>query len=970
MLIWLSFADAQQVWHDESIRSYQGLPSDIVLRTQTDSKGFLYVATSNGLSRYDGYRFVKNPEIKGGITELYAKEDVMYFHNSAFGLAHIADIYAHPKSIRNNNYQDESPDNDHFDNLFIDSRGRIWCSDFSNIKYFEDRGKRLVHYRLNGGKRIEGRSIQFLEPEPGTIWALTSSGIFVWREKSKKLQKHPDPEFAGLSCRSVLSVSKSRILVSISDNGVVEINPKTNSLTGICAVDERIVGMVKLPSRNPILYSRDKVYSLVSGKPVPIYTAQKSQINHVFADKASGILWLSTNKGLVKLTPVDAVSNFKLPTSEMANRVVTSIAQDDQKTVWLTDSQNVLWSHDNSGIWKAHNLAHANGTAVFAYGNAVFCCSDKGLFRVSRDKIEKLKLDVGDVLIKKALLTSKSELWLLCASGPILRFRYPSLEPMPALANTSQFWSENTWNDIFEDKNGGIWLGGWAPKAYGIDIFQPEKQQFIEVSTLAFNRDWDKFFGDYVNRISQNSDGNLLFSGYGGFCIVRSDGNVLQKVDVNSYPISDGRIEGIAPDGNGNIVFATGDGLHLYNQNRDDVLRLSQLDGLPSDDLIYGFLELPDAKFALGTENGYTILDLKKMLEPATGQVLRLSSVIVDGKMRGKISGAIKLSKDESDVTIGFSDLSYSDRNKVFFRYRFADEKRWNDLGNSPEITLNHISPGTYELEVERRNAWGKWENDGLGIVLVAHPPFYRSPVFYVFCFLLVILAITGIYSYLLQRQRSEAAYRQKIREAEMTTLRTQMNPHFMFNTLNSINSYIIQNRTESASDYLTTFSKLMRNILEYSKEELIPLENELQALKFYMELESMRLEQSFDYTIRVDKRLKNDPTVKIPPLVIQPFVENAIWHGLLHKSETGSLTVAAEIVDEDFYRIRIEDNGIGREMAGKLKKQQTSHKSYGMDITTQRLLMLHPQNAIEIIDLKDESGNPKGTAVLLTIKM
>ncbi|MBD3582989.1 sensor histidine kinase [Flavobacterium selenitireducens] len=970
MLVWLWSADAQRVWHDESVRSYQGLPSDIVLRTQTDSKGFLYVATSNGLSRYDGYRFVKNPKIKGGITELYAKEDAVYFHNSAFGLARTVDIYASPVSIRKNNYQDESPDNDHFDNLFIDSRGRIWCSDFSNIKYFDSQSRRFFHFPLDGGKRTEGRSIQFFEPEKGTVWALTSSGIFIWREQSGKLQRHPDPKLGRLSCRAVLPISKSRILVSGPDRAVREIDPQTNSLKTVCATEEAIVGIVKLPGRDPILYSRDKVYSLISRQPVVIYTAQKSQINHVLADQVSGILWLSTNKGLVKLTPVDAVSNFKLPTSDMANRVITSIARDHQKTLWLTDNRGVLWSHDTSGNWDSHNLGQASATAVFAYGNTTFCCSDKGVFRINRGRIEKLSLGIDAVPAKKILLTSKSELWLLNASGPVMRFRYPSLEPMPSLANAAEFWSENTWNDIFEDDKGGIWLGGWAPKAYGIDIFQPEKNCFTEVSTMAFNRNWDKFFGDYVNRISQNSDGNLLFSGYGGFCIVGRDGNVLQKIDVNSYPISDGHIEGIAPDGNGNIVFATGDGLHLYNQKRDEVLRLSQLNGLPSDDLIYGFLKSPDGKFVLGTENGYTVLDLKKMLEPANGRVLRLSGVIVDGKMREKISGAIELSKDESDVTIAFSDLSYSDRNKVFYRYRFADEKRWNDLGNSPEIILNHISPGTYELEIERRNAWGKWESDGLEIVLIAHPPFYRSPVFYVFCFLLVLLSITAIYSYLLRRQRREAAYRQKIREAEMTTLRTQMNPHFMFNTLNSINSYIIQNQTEAASDYLTTFSKLMRNILEYSKEELIPLENELQALKFYMELESMRLEQSFDYTIKVDKRLKNDPLVKIPPLVIQPFVENAIWHGLLHKAEAGSLLVAAEIVDEDFYRIRIEDDGIGREMAGKLKKQQTNHKSYGMDITKQRLLMLHPENSIEIIDLKDTSGNPKGTAVLLTIKM
>lgn len=328
------------------------------------------------------------------------------------------------------------------------------------------------------------------------------------------------------------------------------------------------------------------------------------------------------------------------------------------------------------------------------------------------------------------------------------------------------------------------------------------------------------------------------------------------------------------------------------------------------------------------------------------------------------------MSKDETDAVISFTDLSFAGPNKIFYRYKFADDNHWNDLGNDPQVVLNHISPGIFNLLIQKRHAFGQWEKDGLEVVLIAHPPFYRSPIFYGICGLLMIFCITGIYSYLLNRQRKEARYRQKIREAEMTTLRAQMNPHFMFNTLNSINSYIIRNQTETASEYLTTFSKLMRGILEYSKEELIPLENELQAIKLYMELESMRLEQSFDYTIKVDKELKANPLAKIPPLAIQPFMENGIWHGLLHKPEAGNLVVSAQMKDGQHFTVLIKDDGIGREKAAEVKKKRTSHKSYGIEITIERLKMMHPENEVEIIDLKDAGGNPKGTAVLLTLKL
>ncbi|RZJ72885.1 histidine kinase [Flavobacterium sp.] len=969
-VLWLSPMRAQQVWHDEIVRTFQGLPSDIVLKTQTDDNGFVYIATAKGLSRYDGYRFVQSQSVRTKVTDFVSCAGELYFHD-AVGLASVADVYSDPKIVQANNYQDENPDNDHFEHIFVDSKKRIWSSDFSNVKYFSQADKKPVIFHLDLGRKEENLKLHFVEISNGTIWALTSSGVFVWTENSGKLVRHPNPELAKLSCSSAIRLSKNRIVVATSDNKIIRIDPKIGKPEIVANSLETIIGMAKLPGRGLTLYSRNAVYLLFDKQLKQIYVPQKSQINHVLADGFSEILWISTNKGLVKLSPVDAISNFRIPAKNLENFVVTSIAEDNSRKLWLVENKTGLWSHDASGNFMHYDMPAVRVLSVSAYGNLVFIGTDKGLYLMESGKPKKVKLhDFGDFPIKKTVLTQKSELWLLVEGKPISRFSWPDLNPLQALKNKSEFWTENTWNDIFEAKNGQIWLGGWAPKAYGIDLFNTKNQAFIEVSDLKSNKNRDKFFGDYVNRIAENSDGNLLFSGYGGFSIVQPDGNLKRSIDINAYAIADGHFEGIASDGNGNIVFATGDGLHLYNQKRDDILRLSQFDGLPSDDLIYGFLKRRDGKFAIGTENGYALVNLQKLLEPLGERTLRLSGVSVDGKMRQHVSGAIELSKEESDATIFFSDLSFSEKNKIQYRYRFADEKHWNELGNSPEVSLNHIAPGTYNLVIQKKHAFGTWQKAGLELVLIAHPPFYRSPVFYVFCFLLAILSVTGIYSYLLRRQRKEAAFVQKIREAEMTTLRVQMNPHFMFNTLNSINSYIIQNQTESASDYLTTFSKLMRNILEYSKEELIPLDSELRALRLYMELESMRLEQSFDYTIKVDSELKGNPLVKVPPLIVQPFVENAIWHGLLHKSEPGNLLVKAEIVDEEKFCIRIEDDGIGRERAATLKTRQTSHKSYGIDITIERIRLLHPENSVEILDLKNADGSAKGTAVLITLKL
>ena len=183
-----------------------------------------------------------------------------------------------------------------------------------------------------------------------------------------------------------------------------------------------------------------------------------------------------------------------------------------------------------------------------------------------------------------------------------------------------------------------------------------------------------------------------------------------------------------------------------------------------------------------------------------------------------------------------------------------------------------------------------------------------------------------------------------------MQTLRSQMNPHFIFNTLNAINSFIIENKTEQASDYLVTFSKLVRNILENSRHENISLDKELTALQLYLQLEQVRLENSFSYSIEVDENI-DSISLRVPPLIIQPFVENAIWHGLRNKHTHGNVWVAIKQENEHTIVITIADDGIGREAASKLKANQINHKSYGIEITKTRIALLHAANKIEITD-------------------
>lgn len=213
---------------------------------------------------------------------------------------------------------------------------------------------------------------------------------------------------------------------------------------------------------------------------------------------------------------------------------------------------------------------------------------------------------------------------------------------------------------------------------------------------------------------------------------------------------------------------------------------------------------------------------------------------------------------------------------------------------------------------------------------------------------------------------------KQKMAEVEMQALRAQMNPHFIFNCLNSINRYILKSDQATASLYLTRFAKLIRLILDNSNSHSVTLNNEIEALRLYIEMESIRFEKQFTYSISLEPGLQPDG-IFVPPLIIQPYVENSIWHGLLHKEEAGHLDIRLSLTGNNILQCVIEDDGVGREKAKELKsKSASTKKSLGMKLTEDRLALLNKQADIDasvtIEDLTDENGAATGTRV--TIKM
>ncbi|HZY78439.1 MAG TPA: histidine kinase [Cyclobacteriaceae bacterium] len=214
--------------------------------------------------------------------------------------------------------------------------------------------------------------------------------------------------------------------------------------------------------------------------------------------------------------------------------------------------------------------------------------------------------------------------------------------------------------------------------------------------------------------------------------------------------------------------------------------------------------------------------------------------------------------------------------------------------------------------------------------------------------------------------------FERRLVDMELTALRAQMNPHFIFNCLNSIKLYTLERNPLTAADYLTKFSRLIRLVLENSQSGKISLAAELEMLQLYVDMEIMRFKDKFDYEVfnsgNVDLGY-----VEIPPLIIQPYVENAIWHGLMHKDGPGKVTVDINQGDPNNLFIRVTDNGVGRKRATELKsKSATRHKSFGMKVNSERIELLNQlenhDRAVRIKDLFDDFGAPIGTEVTITI--
>ena len=340
-------------------------------------------------------------------------------------------------------------------------------------------------------------------------------------------------------------------------------------------------------------------------------------------------------------------------------------------------------------------------------------------------------------------------------------------------------------------------------------------------------------------------------------------------------------------------------------------------------------------------------------------------------------SQGTKLDYDMNNLSFNYSGICLTNPQRVKYSHILEGfDKKWSPVGYERIATYSNLPPGNYTFKVKCTNNEGLWTGVPAQFLFTVKTPFWKTIWFYVS---LSLIFITGLIISIRMRiknieikERQKTELNKKIANIELQALRAQMNPHFIFNTMSSIQHYIANNETDAALKYLAKFAKLMRSIIGNSKQQMIAISEELNAIQLYLELEVMRFTDKFEYKIIVDEEIDQNYD-RIPSMLIQPYVENAIAHGLLPKEGQGKILIHLQ-KQMDSILCTIQDNGIGRERSKEFKKNRVQqHKSMGMSITQERLDILNSSlnrnlNA-QIEDLYD-NGIPAGTKVQIIIPL
>jgi len=563
-----------------------------------------------------------------------------------------------------------------------------------------------------------------------------------------------------------------------------------------------------------------------------------------------------------------------------------------------------------------------------------------------------------------AIVTDKHGNFIICTLGGFAYFNpltrkmqtYFNHRSLKAIADKATYYA-------MADSHDNWWLG----QADGLYYYNRQKDSLLAVKLPV--KDTDRS----IRALARDSTGMIYAGSPSGLFILSSGTLRVQKVIDSKAGLPSDNIMDLLCDQTGKMWILGNIGLSRYDPLNGRLESFDARDGLEqSNHGLCNFYMATDGEIFAGSAAGFNHFYPREINSKASPLPVFITSLgSKDTTISTLQKSAYRLEYYQNNLSISYLAVNFQLGPSVQYRYKLsAFDSAYVYAGQQRIARYTNLKPGNYSFIAEASINGKDWYTAQHPLKITIRKAFWTN-----WWFRLLIVSFFLLLVYLLYRRRiwrvsKEARLRSdyeiKLNELENSALRTQMNPHFIFNSLNTINSFVNSNNIAQSTQYISKFSKLIRLILDHSRQKKITLGDELEVAMLYIQLEQIRFEHRFKFDIQVNGA---DPDIaEVPPLIIQPFVENAILHGLLPKKQEGKLKVEI-IKNAACLHCIIEDNGIGRAAARRIKEKSGSHRrSHGMEITIKRIELFNKENGlsapIRITDMENENGQATGTRV------
>ena len=957
-----------------------GVASSQVYMTLQDRSGYLWFATDQGISRYDGYEF-----------KTYASTN-------------------------------EIADNTIF-TLYEDYKGRIWMSTFSKgLFYIENDSIKEYEFNVVLGERLGRNWVNELHVDKeDVLWAasygrsellkiapdgkleavattITKDGVdFYFTGKQFGDGAYVHSNYALFNKHDPINkhVSFLDFKITKDDDGVYYSTAGFYRKRGRLSEDEWIISL----GDGNIYHIQDTTMLMRCKIP------DEATVHQIDADQA-GHIWVSTNKGVYFYRDGNIQQKPERFCPEMA---ISSVFQDREGNHWITTlSEGILFVpnftlrnmlNDRRYIPSKLTTLATNDTELFfgSFNGKLYSldtnhrltdyapCISNGQPLADVIVFGEKEMDV--VLSAGSYLTPRRDCKPIADYLDLSGFVFdPGIKFLTKRLNQKQLLAASTSGSYIQTDSTAILTRELnlkvldrtiyavlevTPNVFWLGMKSGVYEFHAKTNDLIFLGTRNELFNRRVNSIMYGPEGAILIGtkGNGGLiCYQDTIIQISESEGLNSNIVSSLHTENDSilwvggPNGLNKVVF------DFQNKVLVDIMSFTVEDGLPSNDV--GDIEYFNEKICFANHEYLVCFDPSELLINKIPPKINITAVQINHKDT-VVLPMYELRYNQNDIVFEFGAISPRSGTQVEYSYRLIGKDSSWLMSRDHKIQFTNLKAGDYRFEVTAKNKDGFQNATAVAIDFSIDKHYsetwWFSMLFFLIIFILVGIILNVLYTRLKQRNSLE----KNIIQARFTALLSQMNPHFLFNSLGSIQRYIVENDKKNASVYLSKFSRLVRMVLESSEQGLITVEEELFQLKSYLELEELRFRGKFTYQINATEDIDVLES-KIPTMIIQPFIENAIWHGLSHKKDGGRLTLSINPVEEDKGIIcKIVDNGIGRVKSREINALgRKDHKSIGLNNVDERIKLInrlyHLKMKVDIEDLYDALENPLGTSVVI----